>query len=102
MVVVSAHDTHGIVSSHRMATYDVVERDSLWLTIVGSKEGKHISLGVSPGIDASSEANLHGEYFKRRELYSSFLLQTCCNVFFTFSSIPKHPNKSFFNPINIF
>ena len=39
---------------------------------------------------------------ERIDFYSSFLFQTCFIVFVTFSSILKHPNKSFFNPINIY
>ena len=50
---------------------------------------------------------LQRKYFKRMEhcsfdFYTFFLFQTCFIVDVTFSSILKHPNKSFFNPINIF
>ena len=33
------------------------------------------------------------------EFYSSSFFQTCFIVFVTISSVPKHPTKSFFNPI---
>ena len=52
-----------------------------------------------------SEGSVHRVYGKHCSFRFLFLLspyQTCLIVFVTFSSILKHPNKSFFNTINIF
>jgi hypothetical protein len=71
--VVIGLDENGIVGECKVETYDVMRRDALFLTIVGSSSGSHVATMVSPGVDPSFEANF---YERSRLLQPSFIVQT--------------------------